>query len=48
MRLGGEDLAPLFGQNAGNCHPVSPLSSGLVPGRRKGGRMLRSDVLIKI
>src|SRR5271165_6786293 len=31
MRLGGKDLAPLFGKNARNCHILSPWSDDLVP-----------------
>ena len=30
MRLGGENLAPLVGENARNCHSSLPFSGGLV------------------
>ncbi len=48
MRLSGENVAPLFIKNAGNCVIRSlPYSGGLESGRRRIGKMRPQDGVIK-
>ena len=47
VRLSGENVAPLFVKNAGNCHRSLPYSGGLESGRRRIAEMRPQHGAIK-